>query len=133
MVGAPTNTPFSNSPFVLTFSLFLYFPMAFFRNSIFFTVLLATAAAVELEADQEARRREGDRVTGLPGQPPVNFSHYAGYVKLRPDQPQEQKALFYWFFEAHEAKDVGSKPLVLWLNGGSFFFSLFPKFIHFYE
>uniref|UniRef100_A0A9I9DTS0 Carboxypeptidase n=1 Tax=Cucumis melo TaxID=3656 RepID=A0A9I9DTS0_CUCME len=92
--------------------------MAFFRNSIFFTVLLATAAAVELEADQEARRREGDRVTGLPGQPPVNFSHYAGYVKLRPDQPQEQKALFYWFFEAHEAKDVGSKPLVLWLNGG---------------
>ncbi|XP_031738718.1 serine carboxypeptidase-like 35 isoform X3 [Cucumis sativus] len=92
--------------------------MAFFRNSIFFILLLATAAAVELEADREARRRESDRVTDLPGQPPVKFNHYAGYVKLRPEQPQDQKALFYWFFEAHEPNDVASKPLVLWLNGG---------------
>ncbi|WVZ03919.1 hypothetical protein V8G54_024725 [Vigna mungo] len=54
-----------------------------------------------------------DIVKNLPGQPPVNFNHYAGHVKLR---PEEEKALFYWFFEAQEASS--SKPLVLWLNGG---------------
>ncbi|XVF44554.1 hypothetical protein PTKIN_Ptkin02bG0133900 [Pterospermum kingtungense] len=42
-------------------------------------------------------QQEADRVTNLPGQPAVKFRHYAGYVKL---QPQNQKALFYWFFEA---------------------------------
>ncbi|XP_022725819.1 serine carboxypeptidase-like 35 isoform X1 [Durio zibethinus] len=59
------------------------------------------------------RQQEADRVTNLPGQPAVNFRHYAGYVKL---QPQDQKALFYWFFEAQSG--VARKPLVLWLNGG---------------
>lgn len=54
-----------------------------------------------------------DRVTNLPGQPPVHFKHYAGYVNLH---PQKSKALFYWFFEAQES--VSRKPLVLWLNGG---------------
>jgi serine carboxypeptidase-like clade 2 len=49
----------------------------------------------------------------LPGQPQVRFQHYAGYVKLG---PQNQRALFYWFFEAKE--DASQKPLVLWLNGG---------------
>jgi carboxypeptidase C (cathepsin A) len=33
--------------------------------------------------------------------------------KLR---PQDQRALFYWFFEAQEAPSL--KPLVLWLNEG---------------
>lgn len=99
-----------------------------FPNSCLLILLLATAAAamagrkigdlgLELEAD-EARRREADRVTDLPGQPPVNFHHYAGYVKLRPEQREDQKALFYWFFEAQDQNDVASKPLVLWLNGG---------------
>ncbi|MED6213697.1 hypothetical protein PIB30_095811, partial [Stylosanthes scabra] len=55
---------------------------------------------------------EADRVKDLPGQPPVKFKHYAGYVKLR---AHEEKALFYWFFEAQEAPS--HKPLVLWLNG----------------
>ncbi|KFK25189.1 hypothetical protein AALP_AA8G078500 [Arabis alpina] len=42
--------------------------------------------------------KEDDLVTGLPG------------------QPQKQKALFYWFFEAqHNSSHL---PLVLWLNGG---------------
>ncbi|XP_038903494.1 serine carboxypeptidase-like 35 [Benincasa hispida] len=102
--------------------------MASSRNSyLLFILLLSTAAAVaerkigglgrQLEAE-EVRRREADRVTDLPGQPPVNFHHYAGYVKLRPQQPEDQKALFYWFFEAQDQNDVASKPLVLWLNGG---------------
>ncbi|TYI33573.1 hypothetical protein ES332_A04G143700v1 [Gossypium tomentosum] len=60
-----------------------------------------------------AEQQETDRVTNLPGQPPVKFRHYAGYVKLR---PQDSKALFYWFFEAQDG--VSNKPLVLWLNGG---------------
>ncbi|XP_022153098.1 serine carboxypeptidase-like 35 [Momordica charantia] len=82
--------------------------MAPLWNSLLLSLLLATAAA-----DEEAQRREADRVTGLPGQPPVNFRHYAGYVKL---EVEEEKALFYWFFEAQN--DVARKPLVLWLNGG---------------
>lgn len=57
---------------------------------------------------------ESDRVTGLPGQPPVEFRHYAGYVMVGRG---EEKALFYWFFEA-PGRAEKKKPLVLWLNGG---------------
>ncbi|XP_057456677.1 serine carboxypeptidase-like 35 [Lotus japonicus] len=81
--------------------------MATFWTSLFYCLLLTTVAA------EEARQQEADRVKNLPGQPPVKFRHYAGYVKLR---PQEEKALFYWFFEAQEAPS--QKPLVLWLHGG---------------
>ena len=62
---------------------------------------------------QEETWQERDRVKNLPGQPPVNFNHYAGYIKLRPNQ---EKALFYWFFEAQDGPS--RKPVVLWLNGG---------------
>eukprot|EP00252_Welwitschia_mirabilis_P013792 TRINITY_DN3039_c0_g1_i5.p1 TRINITY_DN3039_c0_g1~~TRINITY_DN3039_c0_g1_i5.p1 ORF type:complete len:417 (+),score=12.17 TRINITY_DN3039_c0_g1_i5:106-1356(+) len=55
--------------------------------------------------------KEADRVVKLPGQPSVNFSHYAGYVAV-----DSNKALFYWFFEAPQ--EPSEKPLVLWLNGG---------------
>lgn len=66
--------------------------------------------------DEFQREREADRVVHLPGQPVENvgFQHYAGYVKVR---PQDEKALYYWFFEA--LNGVSDKPLVLWLNGGS--------------
>ncbi|KAI3849321.1 hypothetical protein MKW92_002907 [Papaver armeniacum] len=63
--------------------------------------------------NSEEQARESDRVTSLPGQPPVSFQHYAGYVKIR---EKDEKALFYWFFEAQE--NPSTKPLVLWLNGG---------------
>lgn len=61
----------------------------------------------------------------LPGQPPVAFKHYAGYVKLR----EEEKALFYWFFEADGG--ASHKPLVLWLNGGKIHstVALYVKFV----
>ena len=83
-----------------------------------FCFLVSTAvivAAVGREiSDGEEARREADRVTNLPGQPQVRFQHYAGYVKLG---PKNQKALFYWFFEA--TYQPGKKPLLLWLNGGT--------------
>ncbi|XP_078439966.1 serine carboxypeptidase-like 34 [Wolffia australiana] len=58
-------------------------------------------------------RQEEDRVVRLPGQPPVTFRQYAGYVTVDEDHG---KALFYWFFEATKAPH--EKPLLLWLNGG---------------
>ena len=54
-----------------------------------------------------------DLVTNLPGQPSVNFKHYAGYVTVNENNG---RALFYWFYEATTHAD--EKPLVLWLNGG---------------
>jgi len=73
-------------------------------------LLSNVAAGAEYSAGYNIR---DDKVTNLPGQPPVKFDHYAGYVKLR---EEEDKALFYWFFEAQEAPS--DKPLVLWLSGG---------------
>ncbi|KAJ6935411.1 serine carboxypeptidase-like 31 [Populus alba x Populus x berolinensis] len=52
-------------------------------------------------------------VTNLPGQPDVNFKHYAGYATVN---EQKGRALFYWFYEATTHPE--EKPLVLWLNGG---------------
>lgn len=49
----------------------------------------------------------------LPGQPPVSFQQYSGYVTV--DENQD-RTLFYYFVEAES--DPASKPLVLWLNGG---------------
>ncbi|KAL5552583.1 hypothetical protein UlMin_039984 [Ulmus minor] len=54
-----------------------------------------------------------DMITRLPGQPQVGFQHYSGYVTV---DAKNQRALFYYFAEAET--DPGSKPLVLWLNGG---------------
>lgn len=54
-----------------------------------------------------------DLVTNLPGQPAVDFRHYAGYVTVN---ETNGRALFYWFYEA--ATNPDQKPLVLWLNGG---------------
>lgn len=66
--------------------------------------------------------QEADSVVSLPGQPPVRFRQFAGYVTIH---ESHGKALFYWFFEATQ-KPAG-KPLLLWLNGGTglFFFFLF--------
>ncbi|KAG6581552.1 Serine carboxypeptidase-like 35, partial [Cucurbita argyrosperma subsp. sororia] len=80
---------------------------------LFFALLFLTAVVFSSEVGGDSRRREADEVIDLPDQPPVEFRHYAGYIKLR---PSEEKALFYWFFEAQN--DVALKPLVLWLNGG---------------
>ncbi|KAH6792907.1 serine carboxypeptidase-like 31 [Perilla frutescens var. hirtella] len=71
------------------------------RHSSSSTEIKSNSAAVE------------DLVTSLPGQPTVNFRHYAGYVTVN---EKNGRALFYWFYEATTLAD--EKPLVLWLNGG---------------
>lgn len=59
-------------------------------------------------------RPTADEVVELPGQPPVTFKQFAGYISLDDAKP---RSLFYYFVEAES--DSSSKPLVLWLNGGS--------------
>ncbi|KAK8580194.1 hypothetical protein V6N12_070478 [Hibiscus sabdariffa] len=54
-----------------------------------------------------------DMVVKLPGQPPVGFKQYAGYVDV---DVNAGRSLFYYFVEAD--KDPDNKPLTLWLNGG---------------
>nr|KAJ0207212.1 hypothetical protein LSAT_V11C500285600 [Lactuca sativa] len=54
-----------------------------------------------------------DEVVKLPGQPPVTFKQFAGYISLDEAKP---RSLFYYFVEAES--NSSSKPLVLWLNGG---------------
>ncbi|XP_061362709.1 serine carboxypeptidase-like 34 [Gastrolobium bilobum] len=58
-------------------------------------------------------QQEADRVHGLPGQPPVKFNQYAGYITVN---ETHGRALFYWFFESTDKPK--EKPLLLWLNGG---------------
>ncbi|GFP98262.1 serine carboxypeptidase-like 31 [Phtheirospermum japonicum] len=62
---------------------------------------------------QESNNNLDHLVTNLPGQPSVNFQHYAGHITVN---EQNGRALFYWFYEATTRPD--EKPLVLWLNGG---------------
>ncbi|GAA0156253.1 serine protease [Lithospermum erythrorhizon] len=54
-----------------------------------------------------------DKITELPGQPPVSFQQFSGYVTV---DEKNKKFLFYYFVEAQI--DPSTKPLVLWLNGG---------------
>ncbi|KAK3144909.1 hypothetical protein QOZ80_4AG0319560 [Eleusine coracana subsp. coracana] len=54
-----------------------------------------------------------DKISGLPGQPPVSFAQYSGYVTV---DAARKRSLFYYFAEAEA--DPAAKPLVLWLNGG---------------
>ena len=55
-----------------------------------------------------------DKIISLPGQLPVGFNQFSGYLHV---DDQKHRALFYYFVEAEI--DPASKPLVLWLNGGA--------------
>ncbi|XP_072961075.1 serine carboxypeptidase II-1-like [Typha angustifolia] len=79
-----------------------------FLVPLFLMLVFNYGLVIESLADQES-----DRITLLPGQPPVDFSQYSGYVTV---DAQAGRALFYWFQEA--PADVQPAPLVLWLNGG---------------
>ncbi|GMY22561.1 serine carboxypeptidase-like 40 isoform X3 [Fagus crenata] len=57
--------------------------------------------------------KEKDKIERLPGQPPVEFSQYGGYVTV---DKLAGRALYYYFVEAQHSKE--SLPLLLWLNGG---------------
>ncbi|KAG6482410.1 hypothetical protein ZIOFF_059041 [Zingiber officinale] len=75
---------------------------------------LLLVSNLESKVYDNSRLKEGDKVVRLPGQPAdLHFDQYAGYVTV--DKPNG-RALFYYFAEA--AENSGSKPLVLWLNGG---------------
>ncbi|XP_021745654.1 serine carboxypeptidase-like 45 [Chenopodium quinoa] len=56
---------------------------------------------------------EDDKITSLPGQPPVNFQQFSGYITV---DEVKKRNLFYYFVQAET--NPSSKPLVLWLNGG---------------
>eukprot|EP00253_Pinus_taeda_P034808 PITA_34808 len=72
------------------------------------TILLLSVPHVT-RSDQAA-----DKITSLPGQPPVSFDQYAGYVTVN---QTEGRALFYWLTEANR-QNSSNLPLVLWLSGG---------------
>lgn len=60
--------------------------------------------------------KEDDRIAALPGQPcGVNFAQFAGYVTVDRKNGRE---LFYYFVES--PYDASTKPLILWLNGGTY-------------
>ncbi|KAK7817171.1 serine carboxypeptidase 24 [Quercus suber] len=89
-------------------------PMAFqsvvlklFMSLLFFSSTITTAIATL------PKQQELDRISALPGQPPVTFSQFSGYVTVN---EQHGRALFYWLTEATSFPE--KKPLVLWLNGG---------------
>eukprot|EP01084_Bolivina_argentea_P106690 190868_1 len=55
----------------------------------------------------------GDLITNLPGQPPVSFKQYSGYIVLN---ESTNKSLFYWFQESQNSPSTD--PVALWTNGG---------------
>ena len=54
----------------------------------------------------------GDKITNLPGQPPVSFDQYSGYIVLN---STTDKSLFYWLQESQS--NPSTDPVVLWTNG----------------
>ncbi|KAJ0030901.1 hypothetical protein Pint_14383 [Pistacia integerrima] len=73
---------------------------------IFFSSITAIVAS-------STKQQELDRISALPGQPPVKFQQFSGYVTVNDNHG---RALFYWLTEATTTPE--KKPLVLWLNGG---------------
>jgi len=76
--------------------------------------VLALSCCGAASATAVTAAAEADRIGSLPGQPPVNFSMYSGYVTV---DAAAGRALFYWLSEAAGVPSE-SAPLVLWLNGG---------------
>ena len=68
---------------------------------------------------EQSALKAADKITALPGQPAggVDFDQYGGYVTV---DEENGRALFYYFVEAPQ--DASTKPLLLWLNGGTYIF-----------
>ncbi|KAK1693961.1 hypothetical protein QYE76_010658 [Lolium multiflorum] len=64
-------------------------------------------------ATAAASGHAADRIDRLPGQPPVDFDMYSGYITV---EKSAGRSLFYLLQEAPE--EAQPAPLVLWLNGG---------------
>ncbi|CAN0863654.1 Serine carboxypeptidase-like 40 [Linum grandiflorum] len=68
----------------------------------------------EVDLQQAAASKDSDLIVRFPGQPPVSFKQYGGYINV---DPLNDRNMYYYFTEAqHRNKD--QLPLVLWLNGG---------------
>jgi hypothetical protein len=74
-------------------------------------VLLLVVVVKGLDAGETTAAE--DKIGALPGQPPVGFAQYSGYVTV---DAARKRSLFYYLAEAEA--DPAAKPLVLWLNGG---------------
>lgn len=81
------------------------------------TLFNAAHHSHNVEIHDQKGMRENDRIERLPGQPPVWFNQYGGYVTVN---KTAGRAFYYYFAEAHQR----SLPLLLWLNGGQFFILL---------
>lgn len=81
-------------------------------SPLFIFMLISSILGYRIQTDEETQK-ESHKVWALPGQPPVSYGQYAGYVHVG---REKERALFYWFFEAEQKAE--EKPLVLWLNGG---------------
>ncbi|KAL7083649.1 hypothetical protein ACP275_14G176200 [Erythranthe tilingii] len=70
-------------------------------------------AAAKIQPRQQKELKDGDRIDRLPGQPPVKFNQYGGYITVN---RTAGRAFYYYFAEAQHSPS--SLPLLLWLNGG---------------
>jgi len=71
------------------------------------------------DSGEQSALKAADKITALPGQPDdVDFDQYSGYVTVG---EENGRALFYYFVEAPQ--DASTKPLLLWLNGGTYILS----------
>jgi serine carboxypeptidase-like clade II len=82
-----------------------FFYVMTLASFIFFSLSVRTILAVN--------EQDLDIISALPGQPPVSFRQFSGYVTVN---KEHGRALFYWLTEAMGHAE--RKPLVLWLNGG---------------
>lgn len=106
----------SSSSHLINYLLFLLIICLIVKESVCLSV------SSEILAEQEA-----DRVHKLPGQPSVNFKQYAGYITVN---QTHGRALFYWFFQSTHSPQ--HKPLLLWLNGGTYSDSVsFKRYLEF--
>jgi hypothetical protein len=90
-------------------------PKASAAASLVGVVICALLGLNRLESAQGAIPEH--RVSKLPGQPPVNFTQYAGYINV---DEANGRNIFYWFTEA-DSKKASSLPLAFWFNGGKIF------------
>ena len=89
----------------------------------------------EIESEAESYKilpqkgmKEKDRIERLPGQPHVGFSQYGGYVTI---DVSKGEALYYFFVEAPTSKEY--LPLLLWLNGGIYLYSILSLILIFFN
>lgn len=95
------------------------------RTHLIFLLLVLLSKSTSSTSTKE---QEEDRIKALPGQPKVGFSQFSGYVTVN---ESHGRSLFYWLTES-SSHSPHTKPLLLWLNGGWFFFFSPLSFVYLY-